>query len=287
MTPLFRRLPSGPGRCWAVGTLGPGSAGASTLAVAVTATLGGLLVEADADGGVLGARYGEWLDERAPNLASLLAALHTYAGLGPLEQQLQRLPGGGRAVLSAPDAESVLGPVLRLVEDLDDLRSGLEGESLVLDIGRVRPGSASLMLAEQADALIAVVRPDVESLGCLMARVPTMVQQVSRLLVAVRGHGPYDLADIRAAIAMRAGVRIAVLGVPDDVRAVQALSRARRNAWSALGGAGLMHSAGVVVSLLNGLPPDDGPPTGFTGPSVPLDLRLDADPDRRQGRPGW
>lgn len=292
MTPLFRRPLSGPARCWTVGTLGPGSAGASTLAVAMATCLGGLLVEADADGGVLGARYENWLDERAPSLSSVLAALHTYAGLASVDQQLQRLPGGARAVLSAPDAESVLNPVLRLVEDLDDLRRGLAGETMVLDIGRVRPGSASLMLAEQADALIAVVRPEAESLGCLMARLPVMLEQVPRLLVAVRGQGPYTLADIRAAIALRAGVRIAVVGVPEDAHGVQALRRARKGGWTSWGGATLMHSADVLVSLLNGSPPEDSAPVGYgpvRGPSVPLELRLDA--DRNQwpgpGNEGW
>jgi hypothetical protein len=276
MTALFRRPFSGPARCWTVGTLGPGSAGASTLAVATATCCGGLLVEADVDGGVLRARFGDWADERAPTLAALLAALHTYDGVAEVDQQLQRLPGGARAVLSAPDAESVLNPVLRLVEDLPDLRRGLSDETMVLDIGRVRPGGAGQLLAEQADALIAVVRPEAESLGCLMARLPVILERVPRLLVAVRGQGPYALADIRAAIALRAGVRIAVVGVPEDAHGVQALRRARKGGWTSWSGATLMHSAEIVVSLLTGSPPGDSIPAR-PGPAVPLHLRLDPD----------
>jgi len=289
-TLAFRRPPppSGPARCWTIGTLGPGSAGASTLAVAIATSLGGLLVEADADGGVLGARFGARLNDQEPSLESLLAALHTYAGIASVEEHLHRLPGGARAILVAPDAEGALGPIQHLVEDLDDVRRVLAGETLILDVGRVRPGSPGLMLAEQADALIAVVRPDAESLGCLMARLPVLLEHVPRLVVAVRGPGPYPLADIRAALAMRAGARIAVVGVPEDPRAVDALRRARKGGWSMWGSgrtASLMHSAGVLAMLLNGPPPEDErstPPYGIPGPepSVPLAFRWDADQNR-------
>lgn len=289
-TLAFRRAPppSGPARCWTIGTLGPGSAGASTLAVAIATGLDGLLVEADADGGVLGARFGARLNEQEPSLESLLAALHTYAGIASVEDHLHRLPGGTRAILTAPDAEGALGPIHHLVEDLADLRRVLAGETLILDVGRVRPASTGLKLAEQADALIAVVRPEAESLGCLMARLPAVLDHVPRLVVAVRGPGPYPLADIRAAIALRAGARIAVVGVPEDPRAVDALRRARKGGWSIWGSgrtASLMHAAGVLAMLLNAPPPEDEggtPAGGIRGrePTVPQAFRWDTDQDQ-------
>jgi len=212
-----------------------------------------LLVEADSDGGVLGSRYGEWLDESAPGLSVLLAAVYAYEGLAAVDDQLPRLPGGARAVLIPPDAEGALGPVQRLVEDLADLRRALAGQTVVLDVGRVRPGSSSLMLAQQADALIAVVKPEIESLDCLMARLPVLIEQVPRFVVVVRGQGPYAVPDIRAALAQRARTRIAVIGVPDDARGVQALIRGRAgwSSWMGGGSASLRHSAGVLAMLLN------------------------------------
>jgi hypothetical protein len=222
--------------------------------------LGGLVVEADVDGGVLGARYGEWMDERAPSLGSLLTALHTFDGTAAVEEQLQQLPGGARAVWIAPDAENALGPVQILVEDLEDLRRSLAGDTMVMDVGRVRPDSPSQGLAEQADALVAVVRRDAESLGCLLARLPVLLDRVSRLVVAVRGEGPYALPDIRAALAMRAGLRIAVVGVPEDARGVEALRRPGKAGLSSLVSgrtATLMHAADILVMLLNGPAPDE------------------------------
>jgi hypothetical protein len=286
-----RQPPPGPARCWAVGTLGPGSAGASTLAVAVATAAGGLLVEADADGGELGARHGAWLNDEAPSLGSLLAALEAYPGTGSVEDHLHQLPGGARVALVASDAEAALDPVRRLVDDLEDLRRELAGETLVLDVGRVRPDSPALMLAGQADALIAVVRPQVESLSCLMARLPALLPRIQRLVVAVRGEGPYALADLRAAIAMQAGARIAVVGVPEDASGVQALSRGRQGSWSVWGSgrtASLMHSAGVMAMLLKGPAPEDERPVptpeGLLGPgaSMPLTFRLDDERSRRR-----
>ena len=247
-------------RCWAVGTLGPGSAGASTLAVAIATYLDGLLVEADADGGVLGARYGGWLNESAPSLASLLAALHTHADTAVIEDHLQRLPGGARAVLVAPDTEAAIGPVRRLAEDLTLVRQRLAGQTLVVDIGRVRSDSPSLRLAEQADALVAVVKPEVESLGCLLARLPALLEQIPTLVVAVRGDGPYALADIRAAVNLRTHGRIPVVAVPEDPRGVRALSqgnKARRSPRSAGRPEALMLSAGVLVTVLSSPPSEE------------------------------
>lgn len=254
-----RGEPAFPARCWTVGTLGPGSAGATTVAVAVATHVRGLLLEADSDGGVLWARYSGWMDEQAPLLADLLAALPTYGGLAEVMEQLQQLPGGARVALLTPDAESAMGAVRALAEDLEHLRHRLSGETLVVDVGRVRPDGSSLMLAEQAEALIAVVRPDMESLRTLMARLPALQEQIPRLLVAVRGDGPYPLPDIRAAVADRAGVGIAVVGVPEDPNGVVAWQRGR-NAKRTLSGrssGSLTHSARILVSLLNAPAPGE------------------------------
>lgn len=242
------------GTCWAVGTVGPGSAGASTLAVILTTYRRGLLVEADADGGVLAARYGAWLHEQAPSLASLLAALPAYTGKRLIEDHMQVLPSGARAVLVVPDTEGAFGPVRRLAQDLGQLRQRLPEESLVLDVGRVRPGNPSLQLAEQSDALIVVVRPEVESLGCLLARVAGLQEHVPQLVVAVRGEGSYSLGDIRASVNLRTEQRVPVVAVPDDPRGVKALGQAGKPRRASPGedrAVALMHAASVLASALS------------------------------------
>jgi hypothetical protein len=257
INPGAARLESHPSEkavCWAVGTVGPGSAGASTLAVAVATHTAGLLVEADSDGGVLGARYGCWLNESAPSLASLLAALDTQVNAASLEGQFQRLPAGARAALLVPDAEGAAGPVRRLADDLPSLRQRLPGQTLVLDLGRVRPDGPSLRLAAEADVLVTVVKPEVESLGCLLARLPALTEQVRRIGVAVRGQGPYALADIRAIIQMNCGAGILVVPVPDDPRGVAALGQTRpagRPPRRARAVTALMRSAGALAAVLS------------------------------------
>jgi hypothetical protein len=248
--------------------------------------LGGLVLEADADGGVLSARYSAWLDEQAPTLEYLLGALHSYAGIAHVEDRLQHLPGGARAVFIPPDAESALTPVTGLVDDLEDLRQDFAGETLVLDVGRVRPESPAMSLAEQADALIAVVRPNAESLSSLMARLPGLLQRVRRLVVAVRGDGAYAVADIREALAQQAGSRIAVVAVPEDAHGVQILIGNRKGGWSSWGSerpGTLRYGAGVLVMLLNRpgpeeeratLPPvEDEQPWGAIRPATRFDER--------------
>jgi hypothetical protein len=248
--------PSSEGTCWAIGTVGPGSAGASTVAVTLATCLNGILVEADADGGVLGSRYGAWLSDSAPSLTTLLATLRTDLGPGSIENHVQHLPSGVRAILLPPDVDRALGPVGRLVEDLDLLLQRLPGERVILDVGRVRPDTPSMMLTDLSDALIVVVRPEVESLTCLMARLPTLVEQIPRLVIAVRGEGSYSVADIRASIEFRTSTGIPVVSVPEDPRGVKALSQAdpaERALWMAKRSGTMMHAARVLAAKLDAL----------------------------------
>jgi hypothetical protein len=112
-----------PACCWTVGAAGPGSPGVTTLAVALATVADGLVVEADADGGVLAARYGCWLNDRAPSLASLVTVLRPGVTSAAAADHIQRLPAGTRAVLGAPDVEEAAGPVEQLVAHLDLLRA--------------------------------------------------------------------------------------------------------------------------------------------------------------------
>jgi hypothetical protein len=158
---------------------------------------------------------------------------------------------------------------------------------LVLDVGRVRPDTPSQMLAEGADALVAVVRPQVDSLGCLLARLPVLVEGVPRIVLAVRGKGPYSLADIRAAIQMRTTAPIPVVGVPDDPRGVRALnqvSTAGRSRWGGGRANALAGTAGALATILAGLDPERAePPPGQdrSGRTVPRTPGLGSEPSRR------
>jgi hypothetical protein len=224
--------PVGPGSavCCVVGTAGPGSAGATTSAVTLAAVAGGVLVEADADGGVLGLRYGGWLGRDAPSLASLLAALQPGASSQVVASHVQRLPNGVPAVLVSPAAEEAIGPVARLAEVLPLLRAALPGQVLVVDVGRLRPGPA-IALAGQAEVVVVVARPTEDGMGCLLARLPVLVTQAPRLVVGVRKEGRYPFGNVRDTVtaqARRLGGSVTVLPVPDDPRGVARLAQPPR-----------------------------------------------------------
>jgi hypothetical protein len=220
---------AGPGSCWVVGTAGPGSAGATTTAVAMARHASALMVEADGDGGVLGFRYGGWLGREAPSLASLLAALSQGERAAALEAHAQLLPCGVPVVVSAPGGEDAVGPVEQLGRDLPALREALPGVRLVLDCGRLRPEGTGLGLGRQADALVVVLRPSEEGIGTMFTRLHAFQLAAELLVVGVRGEGRYPFGNVRDAIADHSGgsSRVRVVHLPEDPRAVAALARPR------------------------------------------------------------
>ncbi|HEV8554775.1 MAG TPA: hypothetical protein VGR06_00055 [Actinophytocola sp.] len=210
--------------CWAIAAAGHGAPGATTVGVAVAAAVAGLLVEADIDGGVLGARYGCWLHDEAPSLASLVASLRPGVTAAAVNDHVQLLPSGVRAVLLPPSAEDAAGAVEHLAFNLDLLRAALPGGRLVLDLGRLHAAGTALDLASAADAVVVVARPTVEELAGLLARMPHLAARFERLAVAIRGDGPYRQAEIRAEAAARAGRAVPVVTIPEDPRTVRGLA---------------------------------------------------------------
>jgi hypothetical protein len=254
-----RRTESAPalsGACWVVGTAGPGSAGATTCAVALATLAGALLVEAGCDGGVLGLRYGGWVGRDAPSLASLLASLEDDSDPDAVIQHAQRLPSGVPAVLLNPTAEEAIGPVERLTLTLPALRRALSGRALVVDVGRLRPG-AGLTMAGQADAVTIVIHPTAEGVGALLARLPVLLAQLPFLVVLVKegtGRAGYPFTNVRDTIldtAWPTGGALVVLPLPDDPRGVAALTEpAPRRPWSTNRSGAL---AGAIRELLDTL----------------------------------
>lgn len=256
--------------CWAVGTAGPGSPGASTLALVLAIHAEALLVEADPDGGVMGARCGCYLHEAAPSLASLLAALPAGVNPSRLVEHTQLLPSGIRAALLGPAGEDAAGPVGHLPHALDALRQGLPGGRVVLDVGRVRPNGPAMQLVGQVDATVIVTGASVDGLACVLARLPVLAASTPALVVAVRGSGPYTLDDIRAEIHARAGEAVEVIWVPDDPRCLTSLltsapqPRGRRGWLPSNGPAPLLRAATDLYSALMELtmPATSGQDTG-------------------------
>ena len=190
----------------------PGATTALLAAAAVWPTADVTVVEADADGGVLAARFGLSLHPEAPTLMSLLAATRHDATAGVVALHAQRLPGG-LPVVCAPSIPEVATPAAaQLADRFEGLTASGTGDVLV-DVGRVRPSSAAWRLASSCEALVVVVRPVVEELEPLLGRLESL-SAGRRLVIAVRGAGPYGTADVAEAVVGRADV----CSLPEDGR---------------------------------------------------------------------
>lgn len=175
-----------------------------------------LLVEADADGGCLALRYGLG---RSPGLVSLAAAGRHGLTRDELWAHAQQLPGG-LAVIVAPEradrAASILTAHARSVASW--LKS-LPDVDVIVDAGRIGPGSSALAFAEQADATLIVARPRAEQIHPAAERAQTAARtcgSVGWVLIGDRPHGPAEVAEVT-------GIEVAAV-LPDDARTATAVT---------------------------------------------------------------
>lgn len=182
-----------------------GSPGVTTSALLVAGCLSkGVVVEADPDGGVLAVRYGLG---REPGLATLAAA----GALEPVgwwdhAQSASRVPVlvGPEAPQSAAALWSHAGTSLaRTLTSVD--------ADVVVDAGRLRPGTVVEPLLALADLVVIVVRPRVEDLVILSHRLTDLRRRCRALGVVLIGPGKYRPGEVRAQL------DVGVLGeLPED-----------------------------------------------------------------------
>lgn len=111
------------------------------------------MVEADASGGDVAARWGL---PTYPGLLEVAAAARPGQDLEPPTEGVQVLPGGLRVCVAPLTADRVTG-ALELVAHNPKALTGRGPEHVVVDLGRVAPGSPSIALLEAADAAVLVV----------------------------------------------------------------------------------------------------------------------------------
>jgi MinD-like ATPase involved in chromosome partitioning or flagellar assembly len=185
-----------------------GSPGTTTLGLALASVWPRpvVLVEADPDGGDLGARCG--LPDR-PGLLSL--ATETRHDGQPVEfGEHEQHVGSVRVVIGPADARQASIAVTQLGETFHSLSD----VDLLVDVGRLRPGSASSGLVSLADFLVVVSGGDLAS----VAHTAPALHAVAAAGVVVVGETGFDTAALREAFGAP------VLGyVPRDERAAAAL----------------------------------------------------------------
>lgn len=193
------------------------SCGVTTLALGLAATWPTerrvLLVEADPAGGTLAAASG-WPPE--PGLVSLAAAARRGGDPGLVWEHCHQLPGGA-AVLAGPalgeQARSTLGMLVPLLGRLGEL-----DEDVVVDCGRLDPGSPSLVLWERVDRPMLAVRPRLADLQALASWLEGRPLD-GRVGVVAVGDGPYPDAEIAEALGLDVAARL-----PWDPDAAEALA---------------------------------------------------------------
>lgn len=188
------------------------SGGATTLAMTLAGVLDdAVLVEADADGGVLALRYGL---SREPGLVSLAAS--RQAAPDVILDHAQRLPGGLAVVVGPESAERATQLLRSAGQRIAGLLAGANDIDLVVDLGRLSPSSPGTPLAAAASLTLVVARPRAEELVAAAERVASLGEGSGLVLV---GPGPYSAADVTNQLGCR------VLGtVAHDPRGARALA---------------------------------------------------------------
>ena len=176
------------------------SCGVTTLALGLAATWPTdrrvLLVEADPAGGTLAAAAG-WPAE--PNLVSLAAAARRGGDPALVWEHCHQLPDGA-AVLAAPSLAEQARSALTMLGPLLGRLGELEADVLV-DCGRLDPGSVALDLWDRAERPVLVGRPRLADLQALASWLngPRLNREVGLVLI---GEGPYPDAEITEAIGL-------------------------------------------------------------------------------------
>lgn len=227
-----------------------GSPGVTTAVAALAATWPAdrdlLVVEADPSGGDLVVR----LDlPTEPGLVTLAAAGRRELGSGTLLDHTQELPqlsgevGARRLLLAAPVAADQAGAALSslrgsLARTLDQVDL-----DVLVDCGRIDPGSPALELAGDADLLVMVARPVVAEVHHLASRLGSV--KPPALSVLMVGEEPYSVSEVATAVdASPLGTLAA------DARAAAVLSEGHPNAGRVLRRSRLLRDARALAEGL-------------------------------------
>ncbi len=231
------------------------SPGVTTAVVALAAGWprhrGVLVVEADPSGGDLAPRFDLSTD---PGLVTLAAAGRRELSPETLSNHVQTLPGRRAAqVLVAPaSAEQSQAALAAVRGRLAEVLGRLPGVDVLVDCGRLDPGSPALELMGASDLAVLVVRPVLSQVHHLHARVASLPGTAPTGLVTI-GDSPYPPLDVAGT------VRLQLVGLlAHDGRAAAALAGEAGSSRD-LARSALMRSAtwlsGELVSRMGGQEP--------------------------------
>jgi MinD-like ATPase involved in chromosome partitioning or flagellar assembly len=181
-----------------------GSPGTTTLALdlartgARSAARNVLLIEADPDGGCLAAR----LDLAVkPGLTELAGAARVAIAADDLWTYAQASSMDIAVIVAHPAAEQVQAALRAAGNQVSAALRTADG-LVVVDVGRLRPGSPALALAAAADRTVIVSANSVEAVVSLHHRA-SVLRNVGDPLVVLTTTNPYSPEDVAAACGQR------------------------------------------------------------------------------------
>lgn len=202
-----------------------GSPGATTTACGLAAAFasGGSrrvgLVEADADGGVLAARYRGLQADRT--LVDLATAARRSVDDDEVDAIAQMMWAGVAVVVAPPSPEESSSALRagsgRLAADL-----GAGDARWVVDVGRIRPDGPAAPFLRSADLVLVVCAPTFEQVAVAQPRVAELSRSGVAAGAVCVGDGAYPAAEVAGTL----GVPL-VGRVPWDPRAVTRLASGR------------------------------------------------------------
>jgi hypothetical protein len=174
------------------------SPGVSTLALLLAAASSqrAVVVEADPDGGCLGARL-DLPDE--PGLVTLAAAARRGVHSQLVDEHSQSLTTTAGVVVGPASPHAARSVLSTSAEVIGAALQSATSTRVVLDCGRLSPESAAWPLASISDLIVIVTRPRLDEARRLPSRVAelrTADARVGLVVVGERPYSPTEVADV-------------------------------------------------------------------------------------------
>ncbi|MGD9702819.1 MAG: hypothetical protein AB7L17_11030 [Ilumatobacteraceae bacterium] len=147
-----------------------------------------VVLEADVDGGVLGARYGIGVE---PGAVSLIASLRHAGDEVPVGEH-GREAAPGLWLVPGPESSEQAGSVWSGTAAQVAARLAQDDRVWLLDCGRLSPSKSTIQLAEWSNLALVVCRAGPEDLVQVPRRVAAIQQHAATAGVLVIGKPPYD-----------------------------------------------------------------------------------------------
>jgi MinD-like ATPase involved in chromosome partitioning or flagellar assembly len=175
-----------------------------------------LLVEADPFGGVIAARFGL---KDTPGLASLASVARRGLDTEVVWRHAQQLPGGLPVLVGPPSAEQAHAVLRDFTKVLADWCAAEGALDVIVDCGRIAPGSPVYELMVQAERVLVLTRPSPDQLRPAAHQVRTLDASAIQAGLLLVGDTPYGPVEVAAAL----GVDVAGT-VAFEARAAEALT---------------------------------------------------------------